>query len=118
MSLKYIYLLVLGSLVVSGGIMLLGTRLTRSKAISYKSKEETLEFFKSFKYLVKMQSIFILIGSILVFIINPIRFEVENGIIKAISIISLIYVLVACGLSVVNYNKLKMNYYKLFIKKK
>lgn len=118
MSLKYIYLLVLGTIFISGGTLLLSLKLLKSKWILNKPKEETVEYFKEFKYLVKIQCLFVLIGGILAFIIYPIRFEAETTFIKIISIISLIYVLVSCWLSVVNYNRFKVNRYKLFIKGK
>ena len=118
MSLKYIYLLVIGSIFISGGILLLSVRLSRSRIVANKPKKETVEYYNGFNYLVKIQILFILIGGILAFIIYPLRFEIETTFIKIISIISLVYVLVACWLSVVNYNKLKVNYYKLRIKKK
>lgn len=117
MSLKLIFFLVIGSIIVSLGNMLVSSKLSKSNEIVNKSLIERVEYFEKLKSLWKMEIIFAAIGVALLFLIFPINLQEDSMFVKIISIISLVYVLVACGLSVVKYNKFKLYHYEVITKK-
>lgn len=117
MSLKLILVLVICSIIISLGNMFVSSKLSKSKEVANKPLAERVAYFEKLKSLWKMQIIFSAIGIALVFIIFPINLQDDSMFVKIISIVSLVYVIAACGLSVVKYNKFKLYHYELITKK-
>jgi len=117
MSLKSIFFLVIGSIIISLGNIFLSSRLRKSNEIINKPLVERVEYFEKLKSLWKMEMIFAAIGVALLFVIFPIKLQDDSIFVKIISIISLVYVIAACGLSVVKYNKFKLYHYEVISKK-
>lgn len=117
MSPTVITFLIIGSVIISIGIMITTLKMSKSKIISDKSKIEKIEFFTKLKSLWAMEVIFLSIGIVLLFVFFPMKVNADSMFNSVMSIIALIYVLICCILSRLKYNKFKV-YYIEFINRK
>lgn len=116
MSPTSITFLIIGSLIVSIGIMFTTFKMSKSKIIADKPKPERIEFFERIKSLWRMEIVFTAIGIVLLFVFFPMKVDADTMFINVMSIVALIYVLVSCGLSKLQYSKFKY-YYIEFVNK-
>lgn len=117
MSPTSITFLIIGSIIVSIGIMFTSSKMSKSKDILDKPLKEKIKFFEKLKSLWRMEIIFAAIGIVLLFVFFPMKVDEDTMFNKVMSIVALIYVLLCCGLSVLRYNKFKTYYFEVISKK-
>lgn len=116
MSPTSITFLIIGSVLISIGVMVITLKMSKSKDILNKSKGEKIEFFSKIKSLWATEVVFAAVGIVLLFVFFPMKVNADTMFNNVMSIIALVYVLICCGISVLRYNKFRSYYYDFISK--